>query len=112
MSRQRKKSQPKAKKINVSEKARWREILKDIDKDEIPVDLLLAIHVHLIDGTEISINIKELLAEYDSPGTVESILDEKLKNIDEYISNIDFYVNIDDVAKTVQPITDRILKDL
>lgn len=109
---QRKKPPPKAKKVNVSEKAKWKEILKTVDKDEIPIDLLLSIHVHLIDGTEISIDIKELLDEFKFSDTVETLIDQKLKNIDEYIKDIDFYVSIDDVAKTIQPITDRILKDL
>jgi len=108
----RKKVQPKLKKVNVSKKAQWNEILKDIDKDEIPIDLLQAMNVNLIDGTQVYINIKELLLAGNSPDEIEAMLDIKLKAIDQYIEDIDFYVNVDDVAKTVQPITDQMLKDL
>jgi hypothetical protein len=108
----RKKAQPKLKKVNVSKKAQWNEILKDIDKDEIPIDLLQAMNVNLIDGTQVYINIKELLLAGNSPDEIEAMLDIKLKAIDQYIEDIDFYVNVDDVAKTVQPITDQMLKDL
>ena len=108
----RKKPQPKPKKVNVSERAKWKEILKDVDKDEIPIDLLQSMSVNLIDGTKVSINIKELISAGHSPDDLEELLDLKLKAIDEFIVDIDFYVNVDDVAKTVQPITDKILKDL
>jgi len=85
---------------------------KDIDKDEIPIDLLQAMNVNLIDGTQVYINIKELLLAGNSPDEIEAMLDINLKAIDQYIEDIDFYVNVDDVAKTVQPITDQMLKDL
>lgn len=108
----RKKPLPKLKKVNVSKKAQWNQILKDIDKDEIPIDLLQSMSVNLIDGTKVSINIKELISAGHSPDDLEELLDLKLKAIDEFIVDIDFYVNVDDVAKTVQPITDQILKNL
>jgi len=108
----RKKPQPKPKKVNVSERAKWKEILKDVDKDEIPVDLMISMTVHLIDGTEFVIDVQELLASGNDPEMIKAMLDLKLKAIDDYIANIDFYVNIDNVAKTVQPITDEMLKGL
>lgn len=108
----RKKALPKLKKVNVSKKAQWNQILKDIDKDEIPIDLLQAMNINLIDGTQVYINIKELLSAGSSPDEIKAMLDVKLMAIDQYIEDIDFYVNVDDVAKTVQPITDQMLKDL
>jgi hypothetical protein len=108
----RKKAQSNLKKVNVSKRVQWNKILKDIDKDEIPIDLLQAMNVNLIDGTQIYINIKELLLAGNSPDNIETMLDIKLKAIDQYIKDIDFYVNVDDVAKTVQSITDQMLKDL
>ena len=35
-----------------------------------------------------------------------------LKALDHIIDDVDFYISVDSVAKTVQPITDSILKDL
>jgi hypothetical protein len=67
-----KERRPKLKRINVSAKNQWKHILKDVDKDEIPIGLLLSITVNLIDGSKVKI----------------------------------------DVARTVQPITDHILKNL
>jgi len=108
----RKKVAPKLRKINVSPKAQWKQILKDIDKDDIPIDLLLAINVNLIDGTQVNIDVKELLEAGGDPDTLGELLDRKFVALNVFIKDIDFYINIDNVARAVQPITDQILKDL
>jgi hypothetical protein len=107
-----KRKRPKLKKINVSAKSQWRQILKDVEKDAIPIDLLLAITVNLIDGTKIEIDVKSLLADGNDPKLVEQTLDAKFKSIEDYIEDIDFFVSIETVANRVQPITDEMLKDL
>lgn len=108
----RKKPRPKLKRINVSARDQWRKILKDVEKKEIPITLLESINVNLIDGTVVNIDIKELINNGHDPDDIEQLLDLKLKSLDHIIDDVDFFVSIDDVVKTVQPITDRILKDL
>lgn len=113
MANQRKKpQQPKLKKVNVSPREQWRKILREIDKEEIPIDLLLSIHVNLIDGTQVDIDIKELLAQGADPDHLEQLIDDRIEKMGDIIHNVDFMVSIDDVVRTVQPITDKILKDL
>jgi len=109
---QRKNPRSRLKKINVSSKSQWRKILKDVEKNEVPINLLQAIGVNLVDGTTVNIDIKELLASGQDPQLVEEMIDLKLKALNDIIADVDFYVSIDDVVNTVQPITDRILKDL
>jgi hypothetical protein len=108
----RKKPRSKLKKINVSAKDQWKRILRDIEKEEIPITLLRAISVNLVDGTIVNIDVKELIKEGHDPEVIEEMLDLRLKALDHIIEDVDFYVDIDDVVKTVQPITDQILKDL
>lgn len=109
---QRKKSRSKLKKINISARSQWRRILQDVEKNEIPIQLLQAIGVNLVDGTVVNIDIKELLSSGHDPQHIEEMLDLKLKALDDIIADVDFYVSINDVVNTVQPMTDRILKDL
>lgn len=109
---QKRKPRQKLKRINVSSREQWKRILKDVDKDEIPITLLQSITVNLIDGTQISIDIKELMKDGFEPDEIEQMLDLKLKSLDHIIEDVDFYVSIEEVVKTVQPITDQILKDL
>lgn len=108
----RKKPRSKLKKINVSAKDQWKRILRDIEKEEIPITLLRSISVNLVDGTIVNIDVKELIKEGHDPEVIEEMLDLRLKALDHIIEDVDFYVDIDDVVKTVQPITDQILKDL
>jgi hypothetical protein len=108
----RKKPKQKLKRINASARSQWKQILRDVEKKEIPIQLLQSLDVNLIDGTVVTIDIKELLNDGHDPDDVEQMLDLKLKALDHIIDDVDFYVSIDDVVKTVQPITDQILKDL
>jgi hypothetical protein len=105
-------SKQKLKRINASARDQWKRILKDVEKKEIPISLLQSINVNLIDGTVVNVDIKELLSSGHDPETIEELLDLKLKSLDHIISDVDFFVSIDEVVKTVQPITDHILKDL
>lgn len=91
---------------------KWKHILKDVEKKEIPVTFLQAIAVTLIDGTVVNINIKELIMAGTDPDDIEIMIDAKLKALDDIIHDVDFFISIDDVVNTVQPVTDELLKDL
>ena len=108
----RKQKHPKLKRLNISAREKWGKILKEVEKQEVPVSLLESITVGLIDGTKVNINIKDLLDDGMNPDEIEAALNKKLEELDHIIKDIDFFVSLDDVAKTVQPITDTFLKDL
>lgn len=106
------KPRPKVKKINTSTRHQWQTILKDIDTDNIPINLLQAISVNLIDGTNIRINIVELIADGNDPDFLDKVIRKKINDLESIIKSVDFFVSINAVAETVQPITDEMLKDL
>jgi len=103
---------PKSKRINVSDREKWTRILKDVEKDEIPITCLEALNVNLRDGTSVVIDILQLLEEGRDPVEIEERINEKLEKLDYIIKDVDFFVNIDLVAKTIQPITDKFLASL
>ena len=103
---------PKAKKLNLNKRKSWQDIVNGVDKKEVPVNVLERITVQLVDGTTITINIKELIAEGQDPFEIETLLDEKFNELDQYIKNVDFFVDIDKVKDAVQPETDKVLKGL
>ncbi len=103
---------PKPKKLVVNKKTAWKNILKEIDKLEVPVHVLESLTVHLKDGTLVTIDIKSILAEGVDPDEVELHVNTKLEELDAYIDNVDFFVDIDIVQNAVQPETDRILGNL
>lgn len=109
------KKQPRsrAKKITLNKNKSWQDIVKGVDKKEVPIDILQAIDVLLVDGTIISIDIRKLIDEDGmDPVDIEVMLDNKFNELDRYIQNVDFLVDIAKVVDTIQPETDKVLKDL
>ena len=49
-------------KINLSSKDKWKSILEDVEKKEIPVKVMERLTVNLVDGSTFTINIREMLA--------------------------------------------------
>lgn len=102
----------KAKKVNINVKKRWQDIVRDVEKKEVPVEVLQRIIVKLVDGTDLSIDITQLLADGNDPSEIEELLNAKFQDLDQYIENVDFFIDIDKVVDTIQPETDKVLKDL
>ena len=104
----------KGKKITLNASKSWKEIVESVDdKREVPIEILQAIDVVLIDGTVISIDIRKLIDEDGmNPEEIEMMLDEKFNELDRYIQNVDFMVDIAKVVDTVKPETEKVLKGL
>ncbi len=102
----------KAKKITLNPAKSWKDIVEGVEKREVPIDILQAIDVLLIDGTVISIDVRTLIDDGMDSSEIEIMLDDKFNELDRYIQNVDFMVDIAKVVNTVQPETDKVLKDL
>jgi uncharacterized membrane-anchored protein YjiN (DUF445 family) len=102
----------KAKKLNLNKRKGWQDIVNAVDKREVPINVLQQIVVQMIDGTSVSIDIRQLLEQGQKPEEIEALLDEKFNELDQYIQNVDFFVDIDKVVDAVQPETDKVLKGL
>lgn len=108
----RKSKLPKAKKITINSRQNWKNILKEVDKKEVPLELLNSINIRLIDGTDIKIDVPALLETSVNALSVEEYLNEKFEELDSYIDNVDFFINLEYVSKTVEDSTNEILKNL
>lgn len=100
-----------SKRINIDSRERWKSILKTVTKEEVPVALIQVVTVNLIDGTQVDVDIRELMAEGFDTDEIETMLNTRLAALDNVIKDVDFFINIDSVAKAVQPVTDDILKN-
>jgi hypothetical protein len=104
--------QRKSKRLNLNKKSQWERLLKEVKKEQVPITCLESICVNLKDGTSVNVDIKQLLAEGHDPDALEQEINQKLEALDNIIDDVDFYISVESVAKTVQPITDNLLKDL
>lgn len=112
MAQEKPRKQQKPKKLNLNSKTTWRNILKDVEKQEVPIHVLEKLMVYLKDGTIVTVDIKRLLAEGADPDEIEKHVSQRLDELDLYIDNVDFFVDIDLVERTVQPETNKLLSKL
>jgi len=104
--------QPKSKRLNLNSKTKWEKLLKEVNKEQVPIAVIRYITVNLKDGTSVDVNVAEMLEEGGDPAVIERVINEKLIALDDIIKDVDFHISVDSVAKVVQPFTDQLLKDL
>lgn len=105
-------SKNKKQRLNHTRKQIWERILKDVEKKEVPLHCIDRIRINLTDGTEIVLDIEQLLAEGNEPELLEAAINGRLEALDHIIDDVDFMISVEKVAKTVQPYTDDLLKNL
>jgi len=96
----------------VTERDKWKQILAEIDTVEAPISVIQKIEVELIDGTVVEINVRDMLAEGYAEEELEDMINSRLDANDDVIKDASFFIDADNVANTVQPITNSILKNL
>ena len=59
-----------------------------------------------------TINIEKFLAQGLDPDQIEEAVSRKLHDLDELVVSVEFILNVQSIADTVQPETDRLLGKL
>ena len=90
----------------------WKRILEQIDKKEVPVEVLKSVEITLTDGTIVELSMKELTSQGMSYKDIESALNDRMDKMGDLIKNVDFFVDSEKVEAEVQPNTDKLLKGL
>lgn len=93
-------------------KSDWDSILKEVDKKEVPIELLETVIVNFIDGSHVEINIVELLEEGMHPNQIEAKLNAKLESLDNIISDVDFHITKEKIISIVDFHTKKLLKKI
>lgn len=98
--------------MNLTEivKTDWDNILKQVDKKEIPIELLEKVVVNFIDNSTITIDIQSLLESGNDPTDIEDLLNERLEEMNDLIKDVDFHILRDRVVDIISPYTNNILK--
>lgn len=99
-------------KLLLTERDKWKQILAQVDTPEAPISVIQKIEIELVDGTIVDINVEELLADGYDEYELEEAINARLDANEHIIKDANFYINADQVANTVQPITNSILKNL
>jgi hypothetical protein len=91
---------------------KWQTILEDVEKSKIPIQFIKKIILKFQGKRQQTINIQTLLKQGLEPDEVEEIVNRKLIELDDIIVNLEFILNVENIADTVQPETDKLLGKL
>jgi hypothetical protein len=92
--------------------SKWEHILENVDKHKIPVEFIKKLIIKLKGKKQQTINIAKFLEQGLDPEQIEDAVSRKLDDLDEYIVSVEFVLNVQSIADTVQPETDRLLGKL
>ena len=98
-------------KFNVSDKDKWQAILKEVQKDEAPINLLRSIEVTLIDGSIIDLDVQDMLRSH-KPEELEILINQRLDLLDSMIEKVDFVISIDKISEIAESSTAHILRNI
>ena len=91
---------------------KWENLLEDVDKQKVPVEFIKKLILKLRGKRQHTINIERLLKQGLDPEDIEDAISNKLIELDELVTGIEFILNVQIIADTVQPETDRLLNGL
>lgn len=91
---------------------KWEHILEDVEKSKVPVQFIKKIIVKMVGKKQHTINIQNLLKQGLEPDEIEEVVTGKLNELDPLITSFEFVLNLESIAETVQPETDRLLGKL
>jgi hypothetical protein len=91
---------------------KWEHILEDVEKSKVPVQFIRKIVVRMSGKKQHTINIQALMRQGLDPEEVEEVISRKLHELDPMITSFEFVLNVETIAETVQPETDKLLGKL
>jgi hypothetical protein len=88
---------------------KWEHIIEDVDKQKIPVEFIKKLIIKMKGKRQQTINIKRFLDQGLEPHQIEEAVSRKFSEVDDEMVSVEFVLNIESIAETVQPETDKLL---
>jgi hypothetical protein len=88
---------------------KWEHILEDVEKQKIPVQFIKKLIIKLEGKRQQTLNIERFLKQGLDPDQIEEAVSRKLNELDDEIVSVEFILNVQSIADTVQPETDKLL---
>lgn len=91
---------------------KWQHIIDSTEKTKIPVQFIQKIILKLEGRKQRTINIRSMLKQGFDSDEIEEAISRKLEEYDSDMVGIEFILDIEGIADTVQPETDKMLRNL
>ena len=86
----------------------WEHIIEQVNKTEVPLECIKKVVIRLGDRRQKTINLAALRRQGLDLEEVETVLTRTLTELGDTIRDVDFVVDVSEVAKLVQPETDKL----
>ena len=91
---------------------RWEHIIDDVDITDVPLECIKKVVVKLHGKKQRTINLATLKKQGLDMDELEIVLTRTLTELGDEVKDIDFVVDVSEVAKILQPETDKLLNGL
>ena len=91
---------------------KWEHIIEEVNKTEIPLECIKKVVVRLHGKKQRTINLATLKKQGLDMDELEIVLTRTLTELGDEVKDIDFVVDVSEVAKILQPETDKLLNGL
>ena len=92
--------------------AKWEHIVSEVTKTEVPLECIKKVVIKLHGKKQKTINLATLKRQGLDIEEIEIVLSRTLSDLGDEVRDIDFVVDVTEVAKIVQPETDKLLEKL
>ena len=90
----------------------WEHIIDEVNKTEVPLECIKKVVIRLHGKKQRTINLATLRKQGLDMNELEIVLSRTLTELGDEVRDIDFVVDVTEVAKLVQPETDKLLNGL
>ena len=90
----------------------WEHIIDEVNKTEVPLECIKKVVIRLHSKKQRTINLATLKKQGLDMNELEIVLSRTLTELGDEVRDIDFVVDVTEVAKLVQPETDKLLNGL
>ena len=91
---------------------KWEHIIEEVNKTEIPLECIKKVIIRLHGKKQRTINLATLKKQGLDMDELEIVLTRTLTELGDEVKDIDFVVDVSEVAKILQPETDKLLNGL
>ena len=91
---------------------KWEHIISEVNKTDIPLECIKKVIIRLSGRKQKTINLATLKQQGLEIEEVELVVTRTLTELGEEVRDVDFVIDITEVAKLVQPETDKLLSGL
>jgi hypothetical protein len=91
---------------------KWEHIIEEVNKTEIPLECIKKVVIRLHGKKQRTINLATLKKQGLDMDELEIVLTRTLTELGDEVKDIDFVVDVSEVAKILQPETDKLLNGL